>query len=91
MCRIAELRNKEVVNIRDGARLGNIYDVEVDVPSGCVVSIIVPERSRIFSFSAREYVIPWGDVKMVGDDIVLVDTDTASFVDKRSKQPGSFC
>jgi YlmC/YmxH family sporulation protein len=91
MCRIAELRNKEVINICDGERLGYIYDVEVEIETGCVVSIIVPERGGFFSlFGAREYVIPWSDVKRVGDDIVLVETNIDCCKDKKNKR-GSFC
>ena len=31
MVKISELREKEVVNIRDGSRIGNIIDVELDL------------------------------------------------------------
>ena len=91
MCRIAELRNKEVINIRDGQRLGSIYDVEVDVPSGNVVSIIVPEKTGIFGSGKNEYIIPWREVCKVGDDIVLVDTDVCARNSSKSKRGQSFC
>ena len=91
MCTIAELRNKEVVNVRDGARLGRVFDIEVDVVSGCVVSLIVPERAKFFSFFSREFVIPWKDVCMVGEDLILVDTDACMATDTREKRPNSFC
>ena len=33
-CRMVELRRREVINIRDGCRLGFVGDVEVLLPEG---------------------------------------------------------
>ena len=46
-CRIADLRSKEVVNIADGMRLGNVEDVLVDTISGRVLAleIMVPNAA----------------------------------------------
>ena len=38
--RVTELSCKEVVCIRDGARLGYVADVEVEVPEGQVCAIV---------------------------------------------------
>lgn len=38
---VNDMRDKEVINICDGKRLGYIYDVEINVVTGCVVSIVV--------------------------------------------------
>ncbi len=71
-CRVTDLRCKEVINIRDGARLGYISDVEVDVDCGQVVAIVVPGCG--FSlFGGEDYVIPWENICRIGEDIVLVD------------------
>ena len=32
--RICELKQKEVINIRDGARLGYVFDLEMDLACG---------------------------------------------------------
>lgn len=72
--RIADLRLKEVVNIRDGCRLGFVSDVEIDVECGRVLAIVVP-GSYHFSIFSREpdYVIPWNSIEKIGEDIILVD------------------
>ena len=79
-CRIAELQCKEVINICDGARLGYISDVEVDICTGKLVSIIVPGRWSLFALFTRceEYVICWEQIEKIGDDIVLVKFDASS-------------
>ena len=37
-----DFRHKEVVNIRDGKRLGYVQDVCADLETGIITSIIVP-------------------------------------------------
>lgn len=75
--RFTGLKCKEVVNICDGCRLGYVCDVEVDCKSGKLISIIVPGPGRCFGLLGRheEYVIPWCDIRQIGDDIILVDGD----------------
>jgi len=75
MCRITDLRCKEVICVADGQRLGFIADVEVEVPSGQVCSIIVPGPCHILGLFGRkeEFIIPWNCIKKIGPDIVLVD------------------
>lgn len=73
--RIAELRYKEVISVEDGARYGYVGDMEVDLESGQVRSLVVPGRRRLFGLLGREEdkVIPWGAVKRFGEDIILVE------------------
>jgi YlmC/YmxH family sporulation protein len=73
--RVTELSCKEVVCIRDGARLGYVADVEVEVPEGQVCAIVVPGKCRLFGLLGRteDFVIPWNAIRRVGDDIILVD------------------
>ena len=73
--RVPELSCKEVVCIRDGARLGYVADVEVEVPDGQVCAIVVPGKCRFFGLLGRteDFVIPWNAIRRVGDDIILVD------------------
>lgn len=49
--RIAELRDKEIINISDGCRFGYVGDVEVDLETGRVKALIVPGRLRFFGLS----------------------------------------
>ena len=37
-----ELKRKEVINVRDGARLGCVCDLEIECESGLVKSLVVP-------------------------------------------------
>ncbi len=72
-CCITDLRNKDVIDKQSGCRLGNVCDVEVDTCCGKVVSIVVIGRVHCFGLLGRDDLrIPWEDIDVIGDDIILV-------------------
>lgn len=75
MSRFADLRNKEIINVNDGKRLGFVCDAEFDLSDGTVSALIVPRKIGFFSFFRKddEYVIPWESIKKIGDDIIIVE------------------
>ena len=78
--RLTQLQCKEVICICDGRRLGYIADVQVEVPSGEICAIVVPGACKFFGVLGRteDYVIPWGAIRRIGPDIVLVDVNPAN-------------
>lgn len=75
--RICKLRQKEVINCRDGERIGFVGDIEFSLKTGCIECLIVPGPCKIWGILGRdhEYVIPWRCVCRIGCDIILVDVD----------------
>lgn len=75
--RLSDFRKKEVINITDGKRLGFVDDIEIDIDTSSVDSIVIPGPWRFFRFWGREseYIIPWERIKKIGQDIVLVEMD----------------
>ena len=73
--RIYDLKQKEVINVKDCRRLGYVGDVDFDMKTGCMLALIVPGPGCICGFLGREkeYVIPFCDICQVGSDIILVD------------------
>ncbi len=71
-CCIQELRNKDVICSSNGCRLGNVDDVEIDVNNGRLVCIVIFERGHFFS-KGNDIKIPWENIKVIGDDTILVD------------------
>lgn len=69
------MRQKEVVNIDDGTRIGLIYDFEIDLNSGDVSAIIIPGEGKILNFfgKSQDLIIPWENIIKIGTDIILVD------------------
>ena len=70
-----DFKHKEVVNITDGKRLGFVQDVCADLESGIITSIIVPGGNKLMSFfnQNNDIVIPWQNIKCIGDDLILVE------------------
>ncbi len=75
MIKISDLRNRDVVNIVDGKRLGTICDLDLDLENGRITAIIVPGTARIFSLfgGGRDYYIPWEKIVKIGVDTILVE------------------
>ena len=69
-----DFKHKEVINIVDGKRLGFVQDVTANLETGIITSIIVPDNNKFFNvFSSNDIVIPWQDIKCIGDDVILVE------------------
>ncbi|MBQ6717345.1 MAG: YlmC/YmxH family sporulation protein [Clostridia bacterium] len=90
LCRIDDLRNKQVVCVKDGCVLGFISDVEMDTENGTLTSIIIFGRLRFFGLLGREedIVIPWDDIKVIGGETVLVNTEAPLFLSEKAKKYG---
>ena len=70
-----DFKHKEVINITDGKRLGFVQDVNADLETGTITSIIVPGSTKLINFfsSSNDIVIPWQNIRCIGDDIILVE------------------
>ena len=73
--KFTDLQCKEVICINDGRRLGFISDVQIQVPEGNVLAIVVPGPGKAFGLLGRrdDYLIPWRCICRIGPEIVLVD------------------
>ena len=79
--KISELQAKDVVNISDGRKLGQIQDLELDLRQGVVKALVIPEETRLFgwiSSGGQEWVIPWKHIVKIGSDVILVRLENAS-------------
>ncbi len=76
MGRALTFKQKEVINLNDGKRLGYVQDVEADFESGEITAIVVPGTSKLFSVGGKnDIIIPWNKIKRIGEDIILVDIE----------------
>ena len=73
ICSTCELRNKEVINLCDGRRLGFVSDLEIDLDSGQIIALSVPGDNKILSLNkCRPIRVLWCDIDRIGDDVILV-------------------
>ena len=72
--RLSELQNKDVVNIIDGKKIGNIIDISID-NNGKTTGLIVEKYKFLVSMfsNSREVEIKWGQIEKIGEDVILVN------------------
>lgn len=72
--RLSDLQDKDVINIIDGKKVGNIIDVALENSTGKMESLIV-EKSKFFisMFSNKDEIeIKWEQIEKIGEDVILV-------------------
>lgn len=72
--RLTDLQKKDIVNINDGKKIGNIIDININ-KDGLMDEIIIEKSSFIISFlsNKNEISIKWDQIKKIGEDVILVD------------------
>ncbi|MCG7375902.1 YlmC/YmxH family sporulation protein [Paenibacillus sp. ACRSA] len=75
--KISDFQTKEVINITDGKRLGQISDLELDLKQGRIEAIVVPGYSRFMGLfgGGTDLIIPWRNIVKIGSDVILVKMD----------------
>lgn len=73
---LQDLQSKDVVNVVDGTKLGKVTDLEIDAVSGKILSVIVSNNSRLFSFfNANNQVnIQWSQIVKIGGEVIIVNS-----------------
>lgn len=75
MNKATDFRQKEVINIATGQRLGFVSDVDIDMEHGTLNSVIIPGGGKLFGMFGgdKDIVIPWDSIRTIGEDVILVD------------------
>ncbi len=90
----SELREKEVINICDGSKLGCPTDFEFNVYAGAITAIVVPRSGGFLGFGrGDDLIIPWERIERIGVDAILVrvsDEEMGLTVRDKSRRGGKF-
>ena len=75
MVKLSDMREKEVINVNNGAKIGLVYDFEIDLEKGKVMALVLPGSGKMLSFFGKnnDLVIEWEDIVKIGTDAILVD------------------
>ena len=84
-CTLSEMRNKEIINIKNGARLGYVDDIEFETETASVKSFIVYGRTRFFGFLGKEddLIITCDEIEVVGVDTILISADDTKLTKRK--------
>lgn len=72
--RLSDLQSKDIINVQDGKKIGNIIDVKINERGG--MEGLVVEQSKFFlsMFSSKNEVeIKWSQIEKIGEDVILVN------------------
>jgi len=73
---LESLKDREVINVCDGRRLGNVCDAQFDICTGQLTGLIVPGECNFLGISkGDDILIPWGCIERIGDDIIIIRCD----------------
>ncbi len=75
----AELRQKDVINLCDGTRLGCITEIEVDTCSGQLCALILSTGGMFSFIKESRIVLPWNRIECIGEDAILVKISSSEF------------
>ncbi len=76
MIRVSDIMEKEVINVKNGKRMGYITDIDMDVNEGKVISFTITGSSDgrgFFSRGYEDHVIFWNDILKIGCDTIIVN------------------
>lgn len=73
-----DLRNKEIINLCDGSKMGHIVDMIFSSENGRICGIVAPGEKRLFK-KADEIFIPIEKVRRIGDDVILIRYEISDF------------
>lgn len=71
--RLSDLQSKDVVNIVDGRKIGNIIDININ-SSGQMESLIVEKSKFLISvFTSKDEIeVKWNQIEKIGEDVIIV-------------------
>jgi len=74
MMHISDFQTKNVINVSDGTFLGNIDDLDINVTTGKIQSVIITNQGKVLGLFGRgdELIIPWRNIVKIGKDVILV-------------------
>ncbi|NEU29452.1 YlmC/YmxH family sporulation protein [bacterium LRH843] len=80
MIKISELQVKDIVNMDNGKRLGQLTDLEINLTTGKIEALIINGTGKmmgLFGKESEEVIIPWKNIIRIGSDVILVEVPSA--------------
>lgn len=88
-CTLNDIRNKEIINIRTGSKLGYADDIEFDTEDMTVKSLVVYGRYKLFGILGKEddITVKCRDIEIIGTDTILISVNEANVLKKVIVKP----
>ena len=68
-----DLKNKDVINLCDGTRIGYPSDFEFNICDGRITAIVITRPGGVLGLGrCKDLIIPWCKIECIGEDTILV-------------------
>ena len=77
MINFSQLCDKQVINLKDGSKLGFVDDVRINSCDASISCLIIQGRKRCFGLFGcdDDIIIHWNKIEVLGEDAILVCLD----------------
>ena len=70
---LSDLQNKDIVNMHDGKKIGNIIDAKFNQVNGNIEKLIIEPSKSLFSIKNNTLEIDFHKIKKIGEDVILIE------------------
>ena len=70
---LSDLQNKDLINMVDGKKIGNIIDARFNVTTGNIEKLLIEPSKSFFSLKNNVVEINFSDINKIGEDVILVN------------------
>ena len=70
---MSDLQNKDIINILDGKKIGNIIDARFNVSTGTIERLIIEPSKALFSIKNNSIELEFNKIKKIGEDVILIE------------------
>ena len=70
---LSDLQNKDIINIIDGKKIGNIIDAKFNLTSGVIEKFVLAPSKSLFNLKNSTVEINFSKIKKIGEDVILIE------------------
>lgn len=70
---LSDLQNKDIINILDGKKIGNIIDAKFNIQTGTIEKLIIEPSKSLFSLKNNSLEIDYNKIKKIGEDVIIIE------------------
>lgn len=70
---LSDLQNKDIINVIDGKKIGNIIDAKFNISTGFIEKLVIEPAKSLFSLKNTDFEIEFREIKKIGEDVILIE------------------
>ena len=73
MMNLSDLQNKDIINILNDKKIGNIIDARFNITNGFIEKLILSPSKSLFNLKNTTIEIGFSKIKKIGEDVILIE------------------